>query len=74
MIALGGPDCDLLCSWDVVEPMRASAGPRTFQIPNQPSLLGARVYQQYILYYLVVGQLIFDFWIVSNGGEMVIGR
>jgi hypothetical protein len=32
------------------------------------------LYQQWFLYYYVVGPLIFDFTIVSNGGEMLIGR
>lgn len=73
ILNVGGPNCDLLCSAEIVESTLATRS-RTFDIPNDNALLGARLYQQYFLYYYVTGPLIFDFWIVTSGGEMVIGR
>ena len=75
LVNFGGLDCDLLCSAEMgVESMFGGTRSRTFAIPNQSSLIGVRLYQQYWLWYFVTGPLIFDFWIVTNGGEMVVGR
>ncbi|MEZ5966880.1 MAG: hypothetical protein R3F56_23775 [Planctomycetota bacterium] len=64
-------NCDLLCSREIVEPVN----PATVQIhiPQEPRLIGAKLYHQWYIWYFVTGSFPDSFSIVSNGGEMTIG-
>jgi len=61
--------CDLLCSVEI-----ASYGDGVvFDIPEDPRLVGVRLYHQWFIECLVRGIPIFGFRVTSNAGEMTIG-
>ena len=71
------PDCMLYCSVDVVVPVGSSrnnrSGSVTLQIPNDPRLIGLRLYQQWFLETITDGTFA-DGWIsFTNGGALTIG-
>jgi hypothetical protein len=72
MINYGGLDCDVLCSQDWVQ-NRGGASEIVFDIPDDPRLIGVRLYQQWYFYVIVRSTPPFTFWTVSDGGEMTIG-
>lgn len=66
-------DCDLLCSMDCVQ-VDSSSPPRPpIVIPDEPRLIGAKLYFQWHIMYFVRSPIFDTFSIVSDGGEMTIG-
>jgi hypothetical protein len=74
-IVLGGPNCWLLTSAEVVQWLHPLSGPRAnFAVPNDPALLGVRLYQQWWLFYSVeCPQDPQGYLFMTNGGALTIG-
>jgi hypothetical protein len=73
---IGGPDCWLWTSVDTswsLSPRGTSTGSMELPIPNDPNLVGLRLFQQWTLSYIVVGTYVFTFHLFSNGGALQIG-
>ncbi len=76
-VLVRAPDCMLYCSVDVVVPLSgiwgSTSGAITLRIPNDPGLVGLRLYQQWILETQTTGTFA-DGWIsFTNGGALTIG-
>ena len=67
---MGGANCAIYCSHDVT--MLGQWG-QPFQIPNDPTLAGMVLYQQWYFYYLVGGQTIDTYWVTSDCGFLTLG-
>jgi hypothetical protein len=69
---LGGPTCDLVCSWEVCHPLGTSS--RTgINIPNDPGLLGVIVYAQVWIYVIEWCNSQVDWILLTDGGMLTIG-
>lgn len=70
--------CFIWSSVDVLLPWTLTYGPTTTQItlPNDPALIGQRLYAQWICWYnsTIHCPLPFSYWMTSNAAEMVIGQ
>ena len=67
---MGGANCAIYCSHDVT--IRGMWG-QPIPIPNDPTLAGMVLYQQWILYYVVGGQTIDSYTITSDCGVVTLG-
>jgi hypothetical protein len=69
---LGGPACDLLCSWEVCHPLGTFQG-TAIHIPNNPVLLGAVAYTQVWISVMEWCNAQRDWILLTDGGMMTIG-
>lgn len=71
-MVLGGPACDILCSWEFLHG-GAIGGGIGIPIPNDPALIGARIYQQFWIRASEVCTFSIDWLLMTDGGMMTIG-
>ena len=70
----GFPVCQLLASPEFIPYAGSSGALVPFQIPNNPTLLGVALYQQWLIWVEERDPTGFNYYfLVSNGGEMKIG-
>jgi hypothetical protein len=70
---LGGPACDILCSWEIFQTTGMNGGSVRIPIPNDPALIGARVYQQFWIRATEWCSTPLDWLLMTEGGIMTIG-
>ena len=70
---MGGYDCYVLCSDEIIISFNGGIAGYPIQVPNDRRLLGMTLYHQWYLWNWVGGGIIFYYWLVTNGAMLRIG-